>query len=377
MQKIRNLITEPDYAGIMQTGPDGKVYIATENQPYLNTIEKPNEINYSNDNRSEFEEVGVFLRQGATGGISREGSMPNIVNAHVEVLDSTTSFYLRRSACYDVITESDVCCITSSSWDWGDGSGIEFGKKGSHTYNDTGYYTITQTINGSFTITKMVHIGVEPIDLAINGLNLICDKSETYDYFLPGKSNLEFTWSSENAVIQSSTNEFTSIQWNTSGKVKAIVLDNSTGCVDSAQLDVTVGSEILNNYIDSSQIICNYGDSIKPIIGTLPTGGLGAYLYSWYVMPQNGTIRKLADTGQHFIPIKNDTSYKYYRNVRDGICSKTSNPVDIVYLDLMNTIEESIDNISHVYRSADTNYRNSNFNYCWQESTDSINFYQI
>ena len=378
--KNRNEITQPDYAALMQTGPDGKVYIATERQPYLNSISKPNVVNYAGDNKSEFEEVGILLRKGSTGGISTEGSMPNIVNANVEVLDTNVSFYAKRSSCFTVNTESEVCCIISSSWNWGDGSSIEFGKKGTHTYGDTGYYTITQTINGTFTIQKIIHIGVEPIDLTINGLSQICDKSQTYNYFLPFKTNLQYIWSSENAAYQSALDSVTpntEIQWNTTGKVKAIVLDNRTGCIDSGFLDVTVRNEILNNRIDSSQAICSYGDSIKQILGSMPTGGAGGLTYVWYAQPQNGTFRKLSNTGQHFTPIKNDTSYRYMRIVRDGICSKSSNIVDIVYLNLMNTIEEVTDNTSHWYRSADTNYRNSNFRYQWQQSTDSIFFTDI
>ncbi|WP_445908781.1 PKD domain-containing protein [Yeosuana sp.] len=154
----------------MQMAPNGKIYVARQDKPYIDFIESPNVIGLG----CNYQYQGLNLG----GRFSRLG-LPTFIQSYFNAnfnfqntcLGETTQFAL---------TGNQI--VNSVSWDFGDGA-TSTSLNPSHTFSVPGNYTVTATITGNTeTIIQTRTITIYEIPVA-NGVAdvSLCSPSSSYD----------------------------------------------------------------------------------------------------------------------------------------------------------------------------------------------------
>jgi hypothetical protein len=378
----RTLITLSSTYRIMQLGPDGKIYIATDNQPFLAEIQNPNAMNYNGSNECKFEPVGVLLKLGTSGGISNWASLPNLINAEKEIIKKANiDFTMVNTNCRTVKTEPNICCAESYKWIWGDGT-VSTGRIASHTYSNKGIYKIGLIINATDTVFKYDTAQLNSADNKILGpKDTICDNSIQQEFSMNYKGYYTYQWRVSNGTIGSTLNN--TAQMNLAvgtAIIKGIITDSRKGCTDSSTKTVFVPSPILNNFIDSNQVVCNKSE-LNNIIASYPTGGIAPYNYQWYYKQlYEKDWRKISGaTGINFNIYSNDSSYQYLREVTSSAstCKYSSSILTKTMLSELTKIESSDSGCTKIFKCKAQNTFGSTVTFRWQNSADSLNWTDI
>ncbi|MFM1794843.1 MAG: hypothetical protein RL642_1228, partial [Bacteroidota bacterium] len=377
----RTLITLSATYRIMQLGPDGKIYIATDNQPFLAEIQNPNAMNYSGSNECKFEPVGVLLKLGTSGGISNWASLPNLINAEKEIIKKANiDFSIVNTNCRTVKTEPNICCAESYKWLWGDGT-VSTGRIASHTYSNKGIYKIGLIINATDTVFKYDTAQLNSADNKVLGpKDTICDNTIQQEFSMNYKGYYTYQWRVTNGTIGSILNN--TAQMNLAvgtAIIKGIITDSRKGCTDSSTKTVFVPSPILNNLIDSNQVVCDTSE-LKDIVGSYPTGGNGNYLYKWYYksLVSKDWIIISGVTGKD-CSVKSDGSYQYLREVYSGAskCKYSSSILTKILISELAKIESADSGCTKIFKCKTQNTFGSTVTFRWQNSADSLNWTDI
>jgi gliding motility-associated-like protein len=153
---------------------------------------------------------------------------------------------------------------------------------------------------------------------------------------------------------------------------------------------ITVQPVLANNAITGplNTIFCSTGDAAS-IIGSMPTGGDGTYLYSWQKSTDNNTFTDIQGViGKDYDPVATNVTTYYRREIISGGCTLpvVSNTVIIKIEPALaaNTISAPFINVfcnsgvdpAAINGSIPTG-GNGSYSYQWQSSTDNLTFTDI
>ena len=379
----RKLVASNTGELLMQIGPDDKLYTSTANQPFLGVIEDPNQVNYSLlVNQCGYVPVGVLLRKGLEGGTTFAGSLPNFVAAERESpINKELGFGIFRLNCTSLRVEPNQCCATSFHWDWGDGN-TSVNRIDSHTYAANGNYTIQLIVNKVDTLSRQIQIGIPSSHTSPSGPDTVCYGNIEQEFYGPNADLFPYyyyKWVVSAGVLQSQQRNAASIVFDTGTcSVKMIITDTRSLCVDSGTINVRVQQQVTNNFIDSSQIVCDTSE-LKNIHGSQPIGGNGVYSYRWYYRNYDSTEWKVWNgvNGQHAEALRDTNNYHYVRTVISGSCLYESNQLGKVLLSNVGDIVSKHNGCKETFELRDTQLYGLQVIYQWQVSQDSVNFVDI
>ena len=270
--------------GAMQLAPDGKIYIARNNQTMLGVINNPNVAgtgcNYVDQGQSIFPHTSNI-------------GLPNMIN------DFRTAFsYTLSQSCLTASFTSPVnplqtngCnasgnSVTGISWNFGDplsGPGnTSTLVSPAHTYPAIGIYTVTLILTkgscASDTIRQSISIGnyvaaVTPSG-SCNGLS-----TAVLVNLNPGGSN-SYTWMP--------TGQASSLATNLSPGVYTVTIKSSGGCTSTKT--VTISPPVQISAAITTTLACQNLNTAMASVSV--TGGSGVYVYAW-----NGAGQSWPSTG--------------------------------------------------------------------------------
>lgn len=165
-----------DFIGAIQSAKDGKLYLANENQPFLDIIEYPNIIGNA---------ANYLNREISLGGRDARIGLPTFIQSFFYNIIEYENFCSGSETSFSLGSNQE---IISTSWDFGDGT-TSNSINPAHIYISSGTYTVTVNINFmnqvSRTATREIIIHETPIANFVSNFEL-CDDStnnqiETFD----------------------------------------------------------------------------------------------------------------------------------------------------------------------------------------------------
>lgn len=328
--------------GTLQTGPDGKIYMAEMNQPFISVINYPNNVGAA----CQFVHAGMNTSYSGGGR-----SMYGLPSFFPSLFRPTFSF---RGACDGTSLNFDYergVGEISVKWDFGDpASGpnnISFLDSPIHNFTIEGTYAVKLirfTACGSDTVKKIIHAG--SLQVSLGNDTTLCNVNQ---YLLSPQSagaNLSYLWQ-----------------------------DGSTQPTLSATLDGLYWVDVINN--DNG---CQKRDSINLNFGTTPVFTLGNDLHKCdgdavQLMPGLSSGNFLWNTGSIQSSIIVSHSGLYWVNItQDGCNAKDSIQVDfhsypLVYLGKDSTLCEGNQLL--------LNAGNPGMQYLWQNGSTMATFLAI
>lgn len=235
----------------IQLASDGRIYFGKYLESELGVINTPDNTIAGNACGATYQ--GVSLQSGQI----QTQSFPNMIDALKPSISFPTFSSNLQSNCSTVIFEIDNCwSIYNVSWDFGDGY-IGSGSSVSHTYLNSGTYTVTLTLSiGSYTLPSITQqIGViASTSLSIYGPASCCitpilppNYSTTY---IPGAN---YSWSA-NGGTALPNGHLCDVNWSTVGVGSLSVTVDLNGCTVSTQYIININEccEIANtaSYLD-------------------------------------------------------------------------------------------------------------------------------
>ena len=155
--------------------------------------------------------------------------------------------------------------------------------------------------NGCTSVSKVssvVKTGLPFINPEITGDSTYCDTMIGISYSVPAYAYPHF-WSvnNGNTLIPNSSPNQTDVKWSTSGTVKVVIFDPSSGCKDSATLDITKAN-FISDVLPLFQRVCENSDFVA--FDGIPTGIDTSLLllYQWY----RGNNLITGATNRSFVP---------------------------------------------------------------------------
>jgi gliding motility-associated-like protein len=140
------------------------------------------------------------------------------------------------------------------------------------------------------------------------------------------------TWSNATGTSTSSSYSPGAITVTTS--YRRNVSSGACSQINSNTITITVQPSLANTGIGSDQSICE-GNSTALLVGQLPTGGSGTYVYQWESSLNNSSWTAIASTNtKDYQPTILTTTTYYRRIVTSGSCSITSASIKITIYNL-------------------------------------------
>lgn len=167
--------------GMLQLGPDGKIYVAVYGFNKLGVINNPNTLG-----------AGCDLQMGVidlAGKISSLG-LPSFNRSFFD------SSFKAENLCMGSLTQFNLIStvnVTGAVWDFGDSSSTVNTLSASHTYATEGTYTVSVTVtgvSGTITKTKSVTISSTPVISSVIGNQSVC-----------GAGNMNYDLSQFNSML--------------------------------------------------------------------------------------------------------------------------------------------------------------------------------
>lgn len=373
----RRFISECGSERMMQLGPDGAIYIATNQQRYLSKIKYPDNFNYNNANECKYEPIG-FDFSFETDALSYSGSIPNILIAEVEN-DKNSNFLVKHHSCDSIELTPEACCASSYLWDFGDGN-FSSEKHVKHTFSDTGVYEIKLKINGTDSTIKQIRIGIPQTHKIPVGYDSMSIYNNPVDFTGPDMityPNYIYTWSIVNGqVLDASGNRLNCMLDSGISVVKLNLKNLHTGCIDSGFKNVYISKPFQNNEIFSSQLKCAatyfdtiFGNSIDSILNANTIWRYKNIDSSFWDIVQN-------QTNSHFlVPIKDGKNYKYVRQISVNQCESFSNEVELVNFSDQIKIRTRDSACFNIFELDQLNF--PSIKYQWQKSLNGQSFQNL
>jgi len=242
------------------------------------------------------------------------------------------------------ITFSDTTTVTSGNfwWDFGVGAPVTTTSNTPQTvtYATPGTYKVRHVIHPtgncvSDTVTKDIIIYAKPAKPAAAPQSVTyCQNAPATALSATALTGNTLTWynafpltgGSATAPTPSTTTAGTSYYY--------VTQTNANGCVsDTTRIEVVVVPAISGNTISANQTICS-GSPAAVLTGSPPTGGAGNnFGFQWQSSTDGGTTwtNISGATNPTYSPgVLSTGTTKFRRVVTSGVCSNTSNVVDIV-----------------------------------------------
>ena len=324
----------PVNLGSMQAAPNGKIYVARENQSALGFIAHPDSLGA----KARYADDSLKL------GGRRSGL--GLINFNQSSL-LRVGFGAQSTACLEFTFQAPPIDFDSKTyaWDFGDGtkSTVENPK---HTYPAPGDYVVTLRITTACFCRQsqgLIRVPGPPTPGSIGANQTLC----------AGATPAPLT---STAAAGAGTGRFT-YQWQSSpdnstwadigganspsfapGALTVTTyfrrLVSSGFCAprtSSASVPITVLPVLIAGGIAADQIVCA-GTAPAPLTSTAPaTGGNGTFTYQWESSPNNTTWTAIAGaTAETFAPGPLAATTYFRRQVRSGTCTTgPTNPVTI------------------------------------------------
>jgi gliding motility-associated-like protein len=336
--------TTPVNLGSLQAAPDGKIYVARENQPALGFISYPDsvgaKVRYADDSLT----LRLSGRRSGLGLVNFNQSSLLRVGPGAEITGCRQISFTAPSIDFD---------NTTYAWQFGDGA-TSTEENPVHVYATPGDYTVTLRITtncfcressgrirvpnlpepGSIAGPQVVCAGTAPAALTStvdasgdSGLPLIYQWQSSSD-------NVTFTDIS-GATGPSFTPPSSLSVGTTYYKRRAqLLLPNQSGpyCTPSftASVAITVLPAVVAGSIAADQTVCA-GTDAAPLTSTAPaSGGTGTFTYQWERSTDNTTWTPVPGaTAEGYAPGALTATTFFRRLVRSGECPAPSNVVTI------------------------------------------------
>lgn len=364
-------------SGCMQLGPDEKIYITSEWQPYqLLSINNPN-IRDSVPNACGFTLDGPKLSSGARAN----DGLPNMIDAKVpEKIPKT--FDVTVKSCKTAYVRSNIPCANWYKWYFGDGDSAST-MDATHTYNSYGVYTVS-LVTSDTSITQTVNIA--PLNLSIGADTLFCDTPAVIYLSATENEDYIYSWQILNnaaTYISDSTNFNVTLRFIDEGEVRLIAKDQRTGCIDTTTQHFyrripPISSTTISSLHDTCML-----NTTTLITGNRATGGSGQLTYLWRKKTKNGTWQTITEaTDTFYVASTSEDSVQYIRVAMSSGCEKPSNT--LLIRGTIGSNEISINQKAcivgqsfSVTGSNPKSTRDSSFTYLWDFSLNGTTWSQI
>jgi hypothetical protein len=200
----RRVVNASEEFNAMMLGPDSMIYLSGYQRPYVSRVEQPNKRISIDGNECDLKIGEIALSKNGIGGIGAL-SFPNNMEGLPDIAIDP-DFRYAVDDCSIVTFESNQCCASGYSWNFGDGS-TSTDKKPTHTYATNGSYTVSVTTDGE-TASKDIELNISTNGLSIVGDVTFCEGStEIYEYEVSDASLADvnpdfiYTWSTNTGQI--------------------------------------------------------------------------------------------------------------------------------------------------------------------------------
>ena len=322
--------TTPVNLGSMQAAPDGKIYVARENQPALGFITYPDSLGakvaYADDS---------LLLGGRRSGLG----LPNFNQSSL----LRVGFGAQSTACREITFQasSPIPNPESYAWNFGDpGSGANNTSKladPKHVFTAPGDYVVTLRIT-NFCFCRetkgLIRVPGPPTPGGIAGNQTLCSGATPVPLTstaLAGAGTGEFTYQWQSSRDNSTWNDIGGANGPTfapgalpAGATYFRRLVTSGFCgprTPTASVAITVLPALSAGNIAANQTVCA-GTTPAPITSTAPaTGGTGTFAYQWESSVDNVTWTAISGaTNATFAPRALAATTFFRRQARSGAC---------------------------------------------------------
>ncbi len=325
----------PVNLGSMQAAPDGKIYVARENQPALGFIPYP-------------DSLGAAIAY-ADDSLQLEGRLSGLglVNFNQSSL-LQFGFQGESTGCLEFTFKAPQVDFENPTyaWDFGDGTKSTAQNPPPHTYPAPGDYTVTLRVTTNCfcrEATSLITVPGPPTPGTIAASQTICagDSAAVLTSTAPageGTGQFDYQWqqSTDNSTwtdIAGATAEtYAPGLLNTTTYFRRLV--TSGFCAPrtpTASVKITVTPKVVPGTIAADQTVCA-GTAPAPLTSTAAaTGGTGSFTYQWESSLDNTTWTVISSaTGATYAPGPLSVTTYFRRQASSGTCGpEASNVVTI------------------------------------------------
>ncbi|NVO84530.1 T9SS type B sorting domain-containing protein [Hymenobacter terrestris] len=324
--------TTPVNLGSMQTAPDGKIYVARENQPALGFIPYPDSLGAAIAYADDSLQLG--------GRLSGLG----LVNFNQSSL-LRFGFSGEATGCLQYTFEAPPVEFDNPqyAWDFGDGTTSTAQNPPPHTYPRPGDYEVTLRITTECFCREsksLVRIFGPPTPGTIAAAQAVCagDTPALLTSTAPaaeGTGQFDYQWQSSAdgntwANISGATSEtYQPAAANADIFYRRLV--TSGFCAPGTptpSIKITVTPAIVPGTIAADQTVC-VGTAPAPLTSTAaPTGGTGSFAFQWESSLDNATWTAVANgTGETYAPGPLTVTTSFRRQLSSGPCDSIASNV--------------------------------------------------
>jgi gliding motility-associated-like protein len=327
--------TTPVNLGSLQAAPDGKIYVARENQPALGFITYPDSVGA----KARYADDSLTLR------LSGHRSGLGLVNFNQSSL-LRVGFGYQSTACLEITFQAPPIEFDNKTyaWDFGDGTkSTEENPK--HTYAAPGDYTVTLRITTNCFCREsqgLIRVPGAPTPGSIGASQQLCaggTPAPLTNTASAGEGTGQFSYQWQSSVDNAT---WTDISGATApgyapGALTATTyfrrLVTSGFCAPRTPTEsvaITVLPALVAGSIAADQTLCA-GSAAAPLTSSAAaTGGTGTFAYQWQSSLDNTTWTAIAGaTGETFAPGSLTATTYFRRLVSSGPCATLSNTVTV------------------------------------------------
>ncbi len=329
----------PVNLGSMQAAPDGKIYVARENQPALGFIAHPDSLGAKAAYADDSLQLG--------GRLSGLG-LPNFNQSSL----LRVGFGGQSTACLEITFQAGSPIPNPESYAWTFGDPASGANNTSavanpvHVFTAPGDYTVTLRItNFCFCreVQSLIHVPGPPTPGSIGANQTLCagDTPAPLASTAPagdGIGQFSYQWQSSADNVNwtdvggANAPTFAPGALNTTTYFRRLVTSGFCGPrTPTAAVTITVLPALTAGSIAADQTVCA-GSAVAPLTSSAPaTGGTGTFAYQWEASVDNVTWTAIAGaTGSTFAPGPLTATTYFRRQVRSGACTTTpSNTVTV------------------------------------------------
>ncbi|AMJ65267.1 gliding motility-associated C-terminal domain-containing protein [Hymenobacter sp. PAMC 26628] len=330
--------TTPVNLGSLQAAPDGKIYVARENQPALGFITFPDSLGP----KARYADDSLTLR------LSGRRSGLGLVNFNQSSL-LRVGFGYRSTACLEITFQAPPIDFDGKTYAWDFGDGTKSAEENpKHTYPAPGDYAVTLRITTNCFCREsqgLIRVPGAPTPGSIGAAQALCGGATPAPLTSTagagaGTGQFSYQWqSSPDNTTWADINGANAPNF-APGALTATTyfrrLVTSGFCAPrtpTTSVAITVLPVLAAGTIAADQTVCA-GSAAAPLTSTAAaTGGTGTFAYQWESSPDNITWTAVAGaTNETFAPGALAATTYFRRRVASGPCGAVSNAVTLTVL---------------------------------------------